>query len=352
MRFELTPTPLLHLITTILLAPRPIAAKPHPNPSAQNGFTFNELFARYECNGGDLCGWNKQLCCPAGGCYTNQLNQAACSTGGSYYSSAAPAGGGYWVYQTSVMTRTDLVTIATVYSSYVPASSAGLQCNYALNESPCGNCCCRGGEYCAYYGQCSPAAPGQTTVRTNAATPGAPIRPNSSGVVVATVTQSPTETISFLPPAASGANITMAASQANNSGLSGGEIAGIVIGVLVGLLILGLICFYCCLKGLLDGCLALFGLGGRKRKRTTEVEEYERRSHHGGRTWYGAAKPSRIEKREKRSSGFGKEALGLAGGLGALWAILGMKRRHDRKKDSRYGGTDSSYSYSYTSTSK
>ena len=107
------------------------------------------------------------------------------------------------------------------------------------------------------------------------------------------------------------ANVTMTQSQSEHHGLSGGAIAGIVIGVLIALLILGLICFYCCIKGLLDGCLALFGLGGRRRRRT-EVEEYERRTHHssgggGGRTWYGASKPSRVERRERRrDSGWGK----------------------------------------------
>ena len=144
----------------------------------------------------------------------------------------------------------------------------------------------------------------------------------------------------------------MIAEHNGGGGLSGGAIAGIVIGVLVGLLILGLICFYCCLKGLLDGCLALFGLGGRRRKRT-EVEEYERRTHHsskgGGRTWYGAAKPSRVDRREKRESNFGRDALGVGAGLAGLWAILGLKRRRNEKK------ARSEYSYSsdyYTSASE
>jgi hypothetical protein len=144
----------------------------------------------------------------------------------------------------------------------------------------------------------------------------------------------------------------MTESHHGGGGLSGGAIAGIVIGVLVGLLILGLICFYCCLKGLLDGCLALFGLGGRKRSRT-EVEEYERRTHHssggGGRTWYGAAKPSRVERREKRESNFGRDALGIGAGLAGLWAILGLKRQ--RRKEKTYSESYYSSDY-YTSASE
>lgn len=372
MRFHLTPRPLLHLLTTILLVPRPLLANPRPVASVQNGFTYNELFARYDCSG-ELCGYNDQLCCNAGSvCYTDYNNEAQCSATASGYASvsAAPAqssagGGGYWVYITTTTVMTNYKTITTVYSSWcassvsavAPASASGsARCNYALNESPCGNICCAGNQYCAYLGQCSAAAPGQTTTTGNynpSQSAGAPIRPTSSGVIVVTATQSPTTTVPFQPPVATGANVTMTESAIHHHGLSGGAIAGIVIGVLVALLILGLICFYCCLKGLLDGCLALFGLGNRRKR--TVVTEYERRSHHsgsGGRTWYGAAKPSRVERRERRESHTGRDLLGVGAGLAGLWAILGLKRRNSRRK---HDEKHSEYSYSsdyYTSSSE
>ena len=147
----------------------------------------------------------------------------------------------------------------------------------------------------------------------------------------------------------------MSETHGGGGGLSGGAIAGIVIGVLLALALLGLICFYCCIKGIFDGILAIFGLGGRKR-RVTEVDEYTRRTHHdssGGvkRTWYGAAKPSRVDRREKRDSKTGRHLLEGVAGLGALWAILGLKRRSNRRDNEKY----SEYSYSsdyYTSSSE
>lgn len=137
------------------------------------------------------------------------------------------------------------------------------------------------------------------------------------------------------------------------SSLSGGAIAGIVVGVLIGLLILGIICFYCCIKGIFDGILAIFG-GGRKRK-VTEVDSYTRRTHRssGGvkRTWYGA--PVKRKKVVEKDSNLGRELLGWGAGLAGLWAILGLKRRREdrRRNEEKY----SEYSYSsdyYTSESK
>ena len=364
MRFHLAPPSLLHLLTTILLAPNPTTASPQPAASLQAGFTFNELFKRYDCSG-ELCGWNDQLCCQAGSaCYTNALSQAACTAASVSYnprpSSVAPANG-HWQYYTTIYTVTDKETITSVYSSYVGgsvsavASGVALHCNYALNESPCGSLCCAGNQYCAYNGQCSAAAATETTTTTGyinpSQTPGAPIRPTSKGVTYITSTQTPTTTVAFQTPVATGANVTMIESHNGGGGLSGGAIAGIVIGVLLALALLGLICFYCCIKGLLDGCLALFGLGGRKR-RTTEVEEYERRSSRhdgGGRTWYGASKPSRVERRESHT---GRNMLGVGAGLAGLWAILGLKRkRSERRNEEKY----SEYSYGsdyYTSASE
>jgi hypothetical protein len=371
MRLHLTPTPLLHLLTTILLTPRQSHANPHPAASSNAGFVYNDLVARWDCYG-TTCGWNGQVCCTGGSaCATNALDQAVCVSGSAYPASSNPpaassayGGGGYWEYYTSVYTVTNKQVITSVWSKYVGASSvvpaasasaSGIHCNYALNESPCGPICCKGDQYCAKWGQCAAAAGGQTTTETRvsgAATPGAPIRPNSSGTVIITATQTPTTTVAFQPPVATGANVTMTGSvQASGGGLSGGAIAGIVIGVLVGLLILGLICFYCCIKGLLDGCLALFGLGGRRRRRTEVVEE-ERYSHHhgggGGRTWWGASKPSRVERRESHT---GRNLLGMGAGLAGLWAVLGLKRQRNKRHNDKH----SEYSYSseyYTSSSE
>jgi hypothetical protein len=143
---------------------------------------------------------------------------------------------------------------------------------------------------------------------------------------------------------------------ASNNGLSGGAIAGIVIGVLLGLGLLGFIIFCCCVKGLIDGLLACFGFG-KKKQRVTEIDEYERYSRHssGGpkRTWYGA--PIRTSKPAPKKDHDGRNILAVLGGLGALWAILGLKRRHDKQERKERSEGYSEYSYSedyYTSASK
>ncbi|WPG99615.1 Hypothetical protein R9X50_00243300 [Acrodontium crateriforme] len=366
MRLNLTPPTLLHLITAFLLAPQPVTAGPHPALSQRAGFNFNELFARWDC-GGTYCGYSSQLCCTAGStCYTDSNDQAQC--GGA----AATAAGGYWQYYTTTYTQTDLQTITKVVSSYMGgqaatsvAAATTAICNTGLNESPCGNICCASGQYCFSSGQCASANNGGSSgyvsslytaaSSTATQTAGAPVQPTSSSTLVVTQTQSPTTTIPFETPVATGANITITSEQTSGSHLSGGAIAGIVIGVLFGLALLGLICFYCCIKGILDGLLALFGVDKRKR-RTTEVEEYERRSHHtsggGGRTWYGASRPSRVSRVEEKNHE-GRNFLGFTAGLAALWAVLGLKRRRERRKEEEYSEY-SEYSYDtsqYTSPS-
>ena len=180
-------------------------------------------------------------------------------------------------------------------------------------------------------------------------------------MIIVTETGTPTTTVAFETPVATGAEVGLTESEGGGGGgLSGGAIAGIVIGTLLGLALLGLLCFYCCIRGLFAAFLALFGIG-KKKQRRTEVEEYERYSHHGsgrhsgagaaaagGRTWYGAAaRPSRPERKDDSK----KKLLGVGAGLAGLWAVLGLKRRHDRRHDDeKY----SEYSYSsdyYTNTS-
>ncbi|KAK3113162.1 hypothetical protein LTR53_009818 [Teratosphaeriaceae sp. CCFEE 6253] len=380
MRFHSLPRPLVQLITSFLLAsPSLVQAKPRPAASNLAGFHFNDLFARYDC-AGTYCGFSSQLCCTAGStCYTDAADQAQCGAGAATAAGATPAGG-YWSIYTSVYTEVDTVLTTQVMSTYIQTYAAAAtptgSCNYALSETPCGDVCCPSNQYCYVAGQCSAAVgAGSSGYYSSYATPtptagvivgsggsgSAAIRGTSSSLVYVTSTQAPTTTEPFMAPVQTGANITLTSQQAQNSGLTGGAIAGIVIGVLIGLFLLGLLCFYCCLRGLWNGFAALFGGGKRKRRRTVEVEEYERRSHHasggggggGGRTWYGAARParsSRYEERDRREKK-GNGLLGVVGGLGALWAVLGLKRkrenkrRHDEKSDNSFS---SDY---YTNTS-
>lgn len=347
MRFHLTPEPLLFLITTFLLTPRLTTADPRPHISSLNGFNYNDLSARWECNSGTKCGYYGQVCCKAGSaCYTNAKDEAVCTP-------AAGGGGSSWAPAASI-------SAAPSWSgSAAPSGSANARCNYALSDSPCGGVCCKSTEYCAKMGTCSPAYGKQTTA-TGAggggggrpgASPGIVVTSVSGSIVTQTVT--PSSAVPYETPVATGANITMSESH-SHGGLSGGAIAGIVIGVLLAIALLGLICFICCIKGLLDGCMALFGIG-RKRRKVTEVDEYTRRSHHssGGkkRTWYGAPVVVKKDKRKEKDSN-GMNLLALGGGLAGLWAILGLKRRReDRRNHEKY----SEYSYSsdyYTSSSE
>lgn len=368
--FQLAPPPLLQLIIAILLAPRPAVASPATPISARAGFSFDQLFGRGVCDTGITCGYSSQLCCSVGSaCWTDSNTQAQCSA-------TAAATGGYWEQYTTTYTETDLALVTSVMSTYIAPATATPVCTAALNETPCGSICCASGQYCSNPSAsiCLAAGDGgssafysttyyTTTYSTPGATAGAPIVPTVSSGVVITSTQSPTVTVPFSAPIATGANVTLTSEQSTSGGggLSGGAIAGIVIGVLLALFLLGLICFCCCVKGLLDGLFGILGIG-RKHKRTTEVDEYERRSHHtsgggaagGGRRWYGAAAPSRVSRRDERkeSSHEGRNLLGVGAGLAALWAILGLKRRRqERKNEEKY----SEYSYGsdyYTSESE
>ncbi|KJY00978.1 hypothetical protein TI39_contig307g00010 [Zymoseptoria brevis] len=349
------------LITAFLLTPHLITATPNPHPNEEAGFSFNELFARYEC-AGTQCGYYNQLCCTWGSsCVTDSAQRAQCTSdggGGAQVTQAAGGTGGYWQTYTTTWVETDYVTKTAVLSTYIGgAQPTAATCNYALNEVPCGSTCCASGQYCMTDQMiCAAAAGGGSSgyySTQGGATAGAGIRPTSSAGITVTKTQGPTATLAFMTPVATGANITLTEDNTGGGGgLSGGAIAGIVIGVLLGLALLGLLCFCCCVKGLLDGLFACFG--SKRKRRTVEVDEYTRHSRHSGggngRTWYGAARPAtRVSRRDDHSSK-GKNALGIGAGLAALWAILGLKRKRDnRRRDEK-----SEYSYSsdyYTSAS-
>lgn len=321
------------------------------------------------------CGYYGQVCCAAGQvCYTDASNQAQCGAAANQIAPSAAytpvttvvAAGGYYSYYTSTFTRTDFKTVTMTYSSLIsnPTQVVAVNCLFSQGQSQCGNQCCLSGQYCSN-GLCM-AVPGSsghyssqlftiTTTLTNTAT--AALRPTTQTILTLTSTglipfQTPT------PASTTGAVLTGA--QSSTSTLSGGAIAGIVIGVLLGIFLLILLCLCCCAKGLIDGFLNIFGSRSRSRRRTQEVEVIEERHHHGRRNtaaagtaaafasrWFGQ-KPSSPPTNEKRKKDSGlKTLLGAGAGLGALWALLGLKRQFggDRKDEG------SEYSYYYGSGS-
>ncbi|KAF2862867.1 hypothetical protein K470DRAFT_168565 [Piedraia hortae CBS 480.64] len=318
----------LGLAAGVLLASlSTVSANPAPALSSRAGFSFDALFARWDCEG-QLCGYNQQLCCTGGqACYTDSSNQAQC--GAAQTQAGAGAGSG-WV---ETLTTTRWGTEAPSQSTWAPAT-ASISCNEANNESPCGNLCCSSGQYCYVLGTCRPATGGSTTSAGATTAAGAPILGTSSAITTVTA---PSTTVPFETPVATGANVTLSNTSTNNSqGLSGGTIAGIVIGTLAGLALLALLCLLC---------------SRRRKRRTVKVEEYERYSHrshgHDDRKWYGG--------RQDRRHSHAKEAAGAAVGLAALWTALGFKKRREQRrhddKMSEYTST-TSYFTNTTSTSE
>ncbi len=369
MRFSQPPT-LLSLLAIVLSSIHTTGATPLPQDETILGSDNSTLVERTcanPCGNGGLCCGVQQACLTVNG-------QPNCGDGAAAPATTANnvANNGQYQLYTTTYVETDLVTRTSTYSSYfasitsqvvatpttyVAPAVTTLACNLALQESPCGTICCAGGQICQYQGQCGAAVNTVGDVSSFAYssvtnTASAFIRPTSNTVQTVTSTGAPTTTVPFSTPTSTSSTAGMAASTTNN-GLSGGAIAGIVIGVIAGILLLLLICTFFCFKGLLDGFLALIGLGP-KRRRTEETYIEERHSRHtgggggGGRTWYGAARPNRVDRPKK--SGLGG-VTGVAAGLTALAVILGLKRRRDRREKSEYTG--SSYSYSdYTSASE
>ena len=351
MRFDSLPSSLLSLLTITLLRPVSAGLIPDLLESLED---LQNVVKRCE----NSCGYYGQLCCQSGEtCYTDPSGQAQCGAGTG--TAVTQAAAGSWNYYTTTYLQTDLKTVTETFSSFVGAVTAN-SCSYAQGQTPCGNMCCNSGQYCQQAGMCV-AVPGSsgyysslyTVTVTDTASAGAPLRPTTNTVTTLTSTGTASTTVPFQTAVGTGgAVLTGPQAQSSGGGLSGGAIAGIVIGVIAGIILLLLICACCCFKGLLDGLLAIFGLGPRRRRRHEEVEIYEERHHHGAgghKTWYGANKPSGShysEKKKKSGIGaFGKAAIFLGG----LAAILGLKRKKDERHDgSSYG---SSY-YDYTSSSK
>lgn len=296
------------------------------------------------------CGWYNQLCCTSGQqCITNANNEAECAAGGGQT--------GEWQYMTTVITRTDLQTITSIWSTYVPATAdAQPTATCGQSQSPCGGKCCDSGYWCQTSGQCALIGGGSSGGIIGTLTPSAPLRPTSSTLIIVTATGSPTATVPFQTPIATGVDGEPVQTGGGGGGLSGGAIAGIVIGTILGLLLLLLICFFCCARALFDSILAIFGLG--KKKRHTHEETYIEEHHHssggGGRRWYGQG-PARPSRPPKSSGGGMGNMLGLGAALGGLALALGLKRRHDKRHDDKsttISGSSYMYSSDYTSSSE
>ncbi len=374
MRLSQTPSSLLSLVFALLSNIDTAEATPYPKDVLHDLFGFGFLQDR-SCN--SYCGADNQYCCTAGqACYTNTANVAYCSASGG----AVATGGGYAVY-TTTYTETDLVLRTSTYSSWWTAAAettsvyvaptsteaAPAICTTSLGESSCGTICCAENQRCAVANSCTAYTSTFYASSIPTSSYSAPLRPTSGatsgGVSTATSTVSATTTAPFIAPAtASGSSLPIVSSSASK-GLSAGAIAGIVIGVIAGIIILILICFCCIVKAGLDGLLAIFGLGKKKRRSTERVEVIEERySHHGSGTasrrdqhsgWFGGGGSSRPPPPpKKKSSGLG--GLGMVGaGLLGLAAVLGLKRKSDRKEKPplRSDISSSYYTDSFTGTS-
>ncbi|KAI9839902.1 MAG: hypothetical protein M1819_000094 [Sarea resinae] len=366
MRASRSSPTLLSLLTILLASAHLIAAKPYPR--AEEAFPVsigNETIVDKRC--ANPCGWSGQLCCASDQtCYTDSAGEAQCGTGAT---TSAPATASGWQYYTTTWVETDLETKTSTYSTYLGGAtqqatttsctsqpSTTAKCNYALNETPCGSICCASGQYCQTSGQCAAGGGGSSAYYSSwYSSYSAPLRPTSSGKTTVTSTSSPTTTVPYQTPVATGSNSTAGVTSSTNHGLSGGAIAGIVIGVLAGILLLLLLLALCCAKAGIDGLLAIFGLGKHKRREETVIEE--RYSHHsgGGTGYYGTGSrpppPSSRPPPPRKSGGLGG-AGAVAAGLAGLALILGLKRKHDRKvEEEKTEYTGSSYYTSDYSTS-
>jgi hypothetical protein len=364
MRLLQTPPTLLSLLLVVLSQTDSVRAVPL---FQDLGFSF--IYGRQ--NGGN-CGSDNQYTCVQGEACMTANNIAFCSA------TPAPAvggdSGGFAVF-TTTYTETDLVLRTSTYTSslqaaattqeFEPAPSSGVAvCYESMGQASCGAICCASTQGCFTDGQCTDNSAASSLwsyssmpAPTVTSTFSAPLRPTSGGVSTETVSAS--TTMPFLPPATASGSTLPITEHSSSGGLSPGAIAGIVIGVIAAIIILLLICFCCCVKAGFDGLLAIFGLGKKRRRSSEKIVTEERYSRHGSgasrrnthTNWFG--RPTRVdESRKKKSSGFG--GIGAIGaGLAGLALILGLKRRHDNKKEksSRSDISSSYYTDSYTGTS-
>ncbi|KAI9804328.1 MAG: hypothetical protein M1833_007135 [Piccolia ochrophora] len=368
-RLSQNPTTLLSLLSVILSSTHKSYANPYPRHIPFAEVLGSHVLSPRQCM--NPCGYSGQLCCTSDQtCITDAAGQAQCGSGGgggggnvNIQGGAAQGGGdsGQWQYYTTTFVETDLITRVSTWSSYMGAATVlatqtstyapamtGNGCNI-----PCGTICCAQGQSCAKAGQCVASGGYYSSYYNSYTSYSAPLRPTSGAAGTATAESAPTTTLAFGTPLGTATAVYGAGATTTNRGLSGGAIAGIVIGVIAGILFLLFICLTVCVG---KGIGAIFG--GRRRTKREETYVHEHHSGGGGggsRPWYGAAsqRPSRIETTNRKKKGMFGGFAPVAAGLGGLALALGLKRRHDRKKQSSYGSNSSYSSYSdYTSSSE
>ncbi|CAK7212145.1 hypothetical protein SBRCBS47491_001373 [Sporothrix bragantina] len=259
-------------------------------------------------------------------------------------------------YELYTTTWTETETYTSTYTSGDAAAPTGICTPVAgSGQIACGNVCCGSWQYCAYQGQCLDIPGATVTGGATTVTPTPTGKPTyfttyttTGGVTVTTPYNPPYKATSGSGSAtgtavgASGSGTGVTSTTSGNH-LSGGAIAGIVIGTLAGIGLLILLCACVLVRGLWHGILAIFGLGGNRRrdKENVTIIEEERYHHHGGgrehSSWYGGAgggggrPPPPMS--EKKSSGRGW--LGLGAAAGTILLLLGLKRHKDHKEEER-----------------
>ncbi|KAI9853409.1 MAG: hypothetical protein M1824_001276 [Vezdaea acicularis] len=362
--FRARPT-LLSLLMTLLSTTQHTTANPIPQDEAADGsFELLErnLFERQYT----VCGYWSTLTCSSGQYCTTVNGQASCAAGGATpaaFVATSQAAGGYSM-STYTYTTTGQVTV-TVTTSYAvggatiqsiaptatttvynPAPSQASGCNGANGEAICGTMCCPAGQTCGLNGCTATASYGYAQTTTwNSYNPTTTYGPATRPLVTSS-------TAAFTPAiSATATGIVNGPTATTSGGLSGGAIAGIVIGVIAGIILLIIICgCFCCVEAF-EGLFNAFGLGRRRRRTETRVEE--RYSHHGSGSvhggWFGR-RPARVDRPPRKSGGgFGNMAA-IGAGLAGLAVALGLKRRMGRNEKSSNGS--SYYSSSYYDSSE